>query len=95
MIKNFKEEEWDVGNIVWTLTNRRPEEKYISYAECHDQSLVGDKTLIFRMLDDAMYTHMSLLNPPSKVVDRGLALHKVIRLITNALGGEGYLNFMG
>jgi len=42
-----------------------------------------------------MYTHMSELSPSSLIVDRGLALHKMIRLITLGLGGEGYLNFIG
>ncbi len=59
------------------------------------QALVGDKTIAFWMMDKEMYTHMSKLSEPSPVVDRGMALHKMIRLITHALGGEGYLNFIG
>lgn len=42
-----------------------------------------------------MYTHMSTLSEPSPIIDRGIALHKMIRLITHGLGGEGYLNFIG
>lgn len=84
-----------MGDIVWTLTNRRQGEKHVTYAESHDQALVGDKTLAFWLMDKAMYTHMAVYSEPSVVIDRGLALHKMIRLITHALGGEGYLNFMG
>lgn len=70
-------------------------EKTIAYAESHDQALVGDKTIAFWLMDKEMYTHMSNISEPSPVVDRGIALHKMIRLITHALGGEGYLNFIG
>ncbi|GAA6041557.1 hypothetical protein JCM8097_004263 [Rhodosporidiobolus ruineniae] len=86
---------WDMGNIVFTLTNRRWKEKSIAYAESHDQALVGDKTLAFWLMDKEMYTNMSDLTERTPVIDRGLALHKMIRLITHALGGEGYLNFEG
>ncbi|XP_075765816.1 1,4-alpha-glucan-branching enzyme isoform X3 [Pelodiscus sinensis] len=95
IIKELKDEDWNMGNIVHTLTNRRYEEKYIAYAESHDQALVGDKTLAFRLMDAEMYTNMSVLSPLTPVIDRGIQLHKMIRLITHALGGEGYLNFMG
>jgi 1,4-alpha-glucan branching enzyme len=88
------DEDWDLGEIYYTLLNRRVGEKHIGYAESHDQALVGDKTLAFRMMDRDMYTHMSKLFP-SLIVDRGVALHKLIRLLTFSLGGEGYLNFMG
>ncbi|EMP36757.1 1,4-alpha-glucan-branching enzyme [Chelonia mydas] len=94
IIKELKDEDWNMGNIVYTLTNRRCEEKYIAYAESHDQALVGDKTLAFRLMDAEMYTNMSVLSPLTPVIDRGIQLHKMIRLITHALGGEGYLNFM-
>ncbi|XP_060587945.1 1,4-alpha-glucan-branching enzyme-like isoform X2 [Ruditapes philippinarum] len=97
-IKNLKEksdDDWDLENICHILTNRRYTEKCIAYAESHDQALVGDKTLAFWLMDKEMYTHMSELSPPSLVVDRGIALHKMIRLITMGLGGEGYLNFIG
>ncbi|KAF1431617.1 1,4-alpha-glucan-branching enzyme, partial [Spheniscus demersus] len=95
IIKELKDEDWNMGNIVYTLTNRRYEEKYIAYAESHDQALVGDKTLAFRLMDAEMYTNMSVLSPLTPVIDRGIQLHKMIRLITHALGGESYLNFMG
>ena len=81
--------------LVHTLTNRRYTEKCIAYAESHDQALVGDKTIAFWLMDKEMYSHMSELSPPSLVIDRGIALHKMIRLITLGLGGEGYLTFMG
>ncbi|GFR43347.1 hypothetical protein Agub_g4269 [Astrephomene gubernaculifera] len=88
---------WDPGEIAHTLTNRRYAEACVGYAESHDQALVGDKTLAFWLMDKEMYDHMSLpgLGPPSPIIDRGIALHKMIRLATFALGGEGYLNFMG
>src|SRR5512146_1674800 len=76
------------------LTNRPKHEKTIAYAESHDQALVGDKTLAFWLMDKEMYWRMSKATP-SAVIDRGLALHKMIRLITCSLGGEGWLNFMG
>ncbi|XP_066555963.1 1,4-alpha-glucan-branching enzyme isoform X2 [Amia ocellicauda] len=95
IIKEFKDEDWNVGNIVHTLMNRRYAEKCIAYAESHDQALVGDKTLAFWLMDKEMYTNMSVFTPFTEVIDRGIQLHKMIRLITHALGGEGYLNFMG
>ncbi|ERE74719.1 1,4-alpha-glucan-branching enzyme [Cricetulus griseus] len=95
LLKEFKDEDWNMGNIVYTLTNRRYLEKCIAYAESHDQALVGDKTLAFWLMDAEMYTNMSVLAPFTPVIDRGIQLHKMIRLITHGLGGEGYLNFMG
>uniref|UniRef100_A0A3Q2H7S1 1,4-alpha-glucan branching enzyme n=1 Tax=Equus caballus TaxID=9796 RepID=A0A3Q2H7S1_HORSE len=95
LVKEFKDEDWNMGNIVYTLTNRRHLEKCIAYAESHDQALVGDKSLAFWLMDAEMYTNMSVLTPFTPVIDRGIQLHKMIRLITHALGGEGYLNFMG
>ncbi|XP_077986514.1 1,4-alpha-glucan-branching enzyme-like [Glandiceps talaboti] len=95
LLKEMKDQDWNMGNIVHTLINRRHGEKTVAYAESHDQALVGDKTIAFWLMDKAMYTHMSLMSEPSLVVDRGLALHKVIRLITHALGGEAWLNFIG
>jgi 1,4-alpha-glucan branching enzyme len=94
LIKNYKDEKWNPGDIYWELTNRRKEEKTISYAESHDQALVGDKTIIFRLVDEKMYTHM-MRSSASLAVDRGIALHKMIRLITCATINGGYLNFMG
>jgi 1,4-alpha-glucan branching enzyme len=76
------------------LTQHRPEEKIISYCESHDQALVGDKTLIFRMLDAEMYTGMNT-GYHSITMDRGIALHKMIRLLTFSTAGGGYLTFMG
>jgi len=83
------------GDIVHTLTNRRWMEPTVAYAESHDQALVGDKTIAFWLMDKEMYTHMSKNSPPSAIIDRGIALHKLIRFITHALGGEAWLNFMG
>lgn len=67
----------------------------MAYAECHDQALVGDKTLAFWLMDAEMYTNMSTRSPRTPLVDRGMALHKLIRLATMALGGEAYLTFIG
>ncbi|KGN47537.1 1,4-alpha-glucan-branching enzyme 1, chloroplastic/amyloplastic [Cucumis sativus] len=94
-LKNKSDEEWSMGEISWNLTNRRYSEKCISYAESHDQSIVGDKTIAFLLMDKEMYSGMSCLENASPVVERGIALHKMIHFITMALGGEGYLNFMG
>ena len=97
-IKWLKEKEdidWDMGNLCFTLENRRHGEKTIAYAESHDQALVGDKTLMMWLCDAELYTNMSVLAPLTPVIDRGIALHKMIRLITHGLGGEGYLNFEG
>ncbi|OCT91185.1 hypothetical protein XELAEV_18014241mg [Xenopus laevis] len=95
ILKELKDEDWDMGNIVHTLTNRRYNEKCIAYAESHDQALVGDKSLAFWLMDAEMYTNMSVFSPLTPVIDRGMQLHKMLRLITHALGGEGYLNFIG
>ena len=93
-IKELSDEQWSVGEIWWQLTNKRADEKTISYAECHDQALVGDKTLIFRLMDKEMYFSMNT-ESQNPVVDRGIALHKMIRLVTAATAGDGYLTFMG
>ena len=94
LIKERKDEEWRVGDMWYTLINRRYGEPNIAYAESHDQALVGDKTIAFRLMDAEMYTHMSC-DMPSLIIDRGIALHKMIRLATLAAGGEGWLCFMG
>jgi 1,4-alpha-glucan branching enzyme len=94
-LKNKKDEEWSMKEISSSLTNRRYTEKCISYAESHDQSIVGDRTIAFSLMDKEMYSGMSCLTEASPVVARGIALHKMIHFITMALGGEGYLNFMG
>ncbi|MCK4748451.1 MAG: alpha amylase C-terminal domain-containing protein, partial [Bacteroidales bacterium] len=85
---------WNVSEIYHELTRRRADEKTISYAESHDQALVGDKTIIFRLIDKEMYESMNL-GSNSHIIERGMALHKMIRLITLATAGGGYLNFMG
>ncbi|XP_028839728.1 1,4-alpha-glucan-branching enzyme isoform X2 [Denticeps clupeoides] len=95
ILKERRDEEWDMADIVYTLTNRRRGERSIAYAESHDQALVGDKSLAFWLMDQEMYTNMSALMPMTVVIDRGIQLHKMIRLLTHSLGGEGYLNFMG
>jgi 1,4-alpha-glucan branching enzyme len=94
LVKDFKDENWPTGNLWFELTNRRKEEKTISYSESHDQALVGDQSLIFRLIGKDMYTQMQIDNGNSNVA-RGIALHKMIRLITLATAGHGYLNFLG
>jgi len=94
LTKDVADEDWHTGAIWHELTNRRPHEKSISYAECHDQALVGDKTLMFRLADAAMYDHMHR-DGTDMTIDRAMALHKMIRLITLATAGHGYLTFMG
>jgi 1,4-alpha-glucan branching enzyme len=94
ILKEKKDEEWVLAEIFGTLLNRRYGEKHVGYAESHDQALVGDKTLAFRLMDKDMYWHMDKASK-NPVIDRGVALHKLIRLITFSLAGEGYLNFMG
>ncbi len=94
LIKERKDEEWSMGDMWYTLSNRRYGEANIAYAESHDQALVGDKTLAFRLMDAEMYTNMGQ-GSQSLVIERGIALHKMIRLVTHAVGGEGWLNFMG
>lgn len=93
-IKELKDEEWKPGHIFWELTNRRFGEKTVSYAESHDQALVGDKTIVFRLIDSDMYWHMQQGDSTFKV-DRGIALHKMIRLMTATTMNGAYLNFMG
>ena len=94
LVKDTLDENWDMGQLMHELTQHRPEEKVISYCESHDQALVGDKTLIFRMIDADMYFGMTK-DFHNLRIDRGIALHKMIRLITFATAGGGYLNFMG
>ena len=93
-IKEYSDENWDMFKLWYELIGRRPNEKNIGYCESHDQALVGDKTIMFRLCDAEMYTSMNK-NSNSMIIDRGMALHKMIRLITASLAGEGYLNFMG
>jgi 1,4-alpha-glucan branching enzyme len=82
---------WELWHL---LVGRRPQEKNIGYAESHDQSLVGDKTIAFWLMDKEMYWHMRV-DDDNLVIDRGMALHKMIRFLTLTLAGEGYLNFIG
>ncbi|MBR2441691.1 MAG: alpha amylase C-terminal domain-containing protein [Clostridia bacterium] len=93
-LKEQSDEAWDIGKMWGDMCLRRPGENTVAYVESHDQALVGDKTIMFRLADAAMYTDMDRAchNP---VIDRAVALHKMIRLFTLAGGGEGYLNFMG
>jgi 1,4-alpha-glucan branching enzyme len=94
LTKDTADEDWPMGHLWFELTNRRREEMTISYAESHDQALVGDQTLIFRLIGADMYDHMHVGRQNLRV-DRGMALHKLIRLATLATAGSGYLNFMG
>ena len=93
-VKEQKDEFWDIFKMWCEMCMRRPGENTVAYVESHDQALVGDKTMIFRLADAAMYTDMEK-NTHNPVIDRAIALHKMIRLFTMAGGGEAYLNFMG
>ncbi|MCQ2973134.1 MAG: alpha amylase C-terminal domain-containing protein, partial [archaeon] len=94
-LKEYKDEDWDLGNLIFTLTNRRYNEKHVGYCESHDQSIVGDKTIAMWLFDQEMYWNMSCNSPETLIISRGMCLHKMIRLVTFALGGEAYLCFMG
>lgn len=94
LLKETPDEEWSLSTIYQELMNRRPGEKRVGYVESHDQSLVGDKTLAFLMMDEEMYRNMGK-ESVSLVVERGIALHKMIRLLTFSLAGEAYLSFIG
>lgn len=94
MIKEYPDEQWKPSSIFWELTNRRIDEKVISYSESHDQALVGDKTIIFRLVDADMYWHFKK-GDENLMTHRGIALHKMIRLLTLSCINGGYLNFMG
>ena len=93
-IKERKDEDWSMAGIYWEVTNRRKDEKTISYVESHDQALVGDKTVIFRLIDADMSWHFTK-DGGNDVTSRGIALHKMIRLVTASTINGGYLNFMG
>jgi 1,4-alpha-glucan branching enzyme len=94
ILKERSDEDWDIHEMWGVLSNRRYKEKTIAYAESHDQALVGDKTIAFWLMDKDMYFHMHV-DDQNLVIDRGLAIHKMLRLFTISSGGEGYLNFMG
>jgi 1,4-alpha-glucan branching enzyme len=94
LAKDVRDEDWPMSGIWYELTNRRADEQSISYAESHDQALVGDQTLMFRLAGAAIYDHMGIHDPDLRVA-RAMALHNLIRLVTLATAGHGYLNFMG
>lgn len=94
LIKEIPDDQWNIGELYHELTNHRPEEKTISYAESHDQALVGDQTIIFRLISQDMYWFMGI-DDKNIIVDRGIALHKIIRLLSASTQNGGYLNFMG
>ncbi len=94
LLKEYRDEDWQLGQLWYELNARREDEKTISYAECHDQALVGDKTLMMHLMGGEIYSSMSLYYETFATF-RGTALHKMIRLITLATAGAGYLNFMG
>ncbi len=94
IIKELRDEDWKPSSMFWEVKNRRADEKTISYCESHDQALVGDKTIIFRLIDSDMYWHFKK-GDENYNVERGIALHKMIRLLTAATMNGGYLNFMG
>lgn len=94
LLKESRDEDWNIQEIWDVMVNRRQGEKNICYAESHDQALVGDKTLAFRLMDEKMYWNMAK-DDKDPIIDRGMALHKIIRLLTFSLAGEGWLNFMG
>ena len=94
LLKHSRDEDWNLDELWGVLANRRHGEATIAYAESHDQALVGDKTLAFWLMDQEMYWHMAK-EDQHPVIERGIALHKMIRMVTLVLGGEGWLNFMG
>jgi 1,4-alpha-glucan branching enzyme len=94
LVRDVNDEDWNMHHIWHVITDHRPEEHTISYVESHDQAIVGDKTMIFELIDSAMYYKMSKQSQDI-IVDRGMALHKMLRLATIAAANGGYLNFMG
>ena len=94
LVKDVRDEDWDLDAIWSSFCLRRPGEKTIAYVECHDQSIVGDQAMLFRLAGERMYTEMSK-DCHTPEIDRATALHKLMRLLTCAAGGDGYLNFMG
>ena len=94
MLKEYRDEDWNMNEMWHVLNDRLPTVKTVTYAESHDQALVGDKTIAFRLMDKEMYFHMQK-DDPDLIIERGIALHKLIRLFTISLGGNAYMNFMG
>ena len=86
---------WPPAALVAGLCNRRRDEATVAYVESHDQCLVGDTTLAWRLMGAEMYAGMGTASPPSPTITRGVALHKLARAMTLALGGDAWLNFMG
>ena len=95
LLTTAKDEDWSMWALWYELTGHRPHEGVIGYAESHDQALVGDKTIMFRLCDQEMYWHMQKSDRNNMIINRGIALHKMIRLLVFALAPNGYLNFMG
>ncbi len=94
LLKEYSDENWNLNQVWQVLNDRLPHVKTVAYAESHDQALVGDKTLAFRLMDKEMYWHMHK-DDQDLTIDRGMALHKMIRLFTISLGGQSYMTFMG
>ena len=94
LAEKVRDDDWPMGGLFYELTNKRAEEKVVSYVESHDQALVGGKTFFFQCVDKEIYCGMRT-DQENLVIDRGLALHKMARLATCALNGGAYLNFMG
>ena len=94
LLKEVPDEEWNIWEMWHMMVDRLGTVKTVAYCESHDQALVGDKTLAFRLMDKQMYTDMNR-SAENLVIDRGMALHKLIRLFTISLAGDAYLNFMG
>lgn len=90
----FIKEGRSVGMLWYEMTNRRRYERTISYVACHDQCINGKDAMIWRLIGDEMYTQMSCLRD-SWNTSRGLALYKLMRLVTLATAAHGYLSFMG
>ena len=94
LLKEVGDDYWNVYQMWHVLNDRLPMVKTVAYAESHDQALVGDKTIAFRLMDKEMYFCMAT-NIGSDIIDRGISLHKMIRMFTIVNGGQAYMNFMG
>ena len=94
LAEKVRDDDWSMGSLFYELTNKRADEKVVSYVESHDQALVGGKTFFFTMADAAIYYGMGK-DQHGLETDRAVALHKMARLATAALSGGAYLNFMG
>ena len=94
LVSEVRDEDWPMGGIYRELTNKRREERVVSYVESHDQALVGGKSFFFQLVDKDVYFGMRR-DQENLNVERGIAIHKMARLSTAALNGGAYLNFMG